>query len=177
MPSSVTPLCHFYSFRWFIHSEEDIRNLYTFRPEVLDRANALLTNANLSRVNAAAVDTLVGIHVRRGDRGHAFKLAPQEYFIKAMHYFRQKYHNVHFIVASEDHKWVRENLGQFRNVSLLPAGSSAATDMAVMTLCDHVIMTLGSYGFWSAFLAQGEVIYYNGHDHYEYFPKHWIAMV
>ena len=174
LTSTVTPFCQFEHYQYFVHDFEEICNLFTFKEEILHKANVSLSSTlnNIIRSNVA----LVGIHVRRGNRRFKTNLAPQDYFTKAMDYFRQKYHNVHFVVASIDRMWVKEKLCPFSNVTLLPAGSSAATDMAALTLCDHVIMSVGTFGFWAGLLAGGEVIYFNGNDQVNYFPPHWIPM-
>ena len=46
-------------------------------------------------------------------------------------------------------------------------------------MCDHLIISIGSYGFWAGFLNKGVVIYYNGDDkepHDAYVPQTWIPM-
>lgn len=69
---------------------------------------------------------------------------------------------------------------------------SEADDLALLSLCDHNIMTVGTFGFWAAFLAGGENIYfahpfgrgtglYDGFSHEDFFlphwlPKEWLAM-
>jgi galactoside 2-L-fucosyltransferase 1/2 len=37
---------------------------------------------------------------------------------------------------------------------------STEMDMATIVECDHVIMTIGSYGWWCGWLAGGDVVYY-----------------
>ena len=33
--------------------------------------------------------------------------------------------------------------------------------MAVLTLCDHSILSIGTFGWWSAWLTGGKVVYYS----------------
>lgn len=38
-------------------------------------------------------------------------------------------------------------------------GKPPELDMAVLASCNHSIITLGSFGFWTGFLTGGEVVY------------------
>ena len=33
------------------------------------------------------------------------------------------------------------------------------TDMAIMSLCDHIIITAFTFGWWGAWLSKGNVVY------------------
>ena len=122
--------------------------------------------------------TFVGIHVRRarGDRGserlaHKGQLIPRPLYLKnAMTYFLAKYTNVHFIVCSDETDWCRQNETYLRkevlnsiakyDVHFIP-GKSAEWDMALLAQCNHSIVTVGPYGWWGAWFAGGETIYFN----------------
>ena len=177
-----TPVSCFNTHLYFFHDSQEIRSLFTFKKWIIEKARA-----SLSLVFGDSNVVKIGIHVRRGDRARRHKLAPQQYFINAMDYFKRKYRSVRFVVTTEpeEKKWVKENLCQFPNVTLLDESvdrdswTSKFTDMAALTMCDHLIISIGSYGFWSGFLNKGEVIYYNGDNkepHDVYVPQAWIPM-
>ena len=128
--------------------------------------------------------TKIGIHVRRGDIGEQQKLAPWSYFQQAMSSYRQKYNQVHFFVASNDPQWVKSHFNDTLDVTYLTG--SAYEDMAVLIECDHIILSVGTYGYWCAMLAQGTVIYYAElnrqwvgqlYKDADYFMPHWISRV
>jgi galactoside 2-L-fucosyltransferase 1/2 len=57
--------------------------------------------------------------------------------------------------------------------------------MALMTLCDHVIVTAGTFGWWGAWLSGGITVYYKGYpghnlsnrfNLFDYYPSHWIGL-
>ena len=60
-------------------------------------------------------------------------------------------------------------------------------DFVLLASCQHVIMSVGSFGYWAAFLAGGDVVYYKDHyvkgswkskgyrDRFQ-FPPEWIAI-
>ena len=117
--------------------------------------------------------TFVGLHVRRGDRtSDKWKKAGQllpglQYLKNAMAYILSKYTNVNFIVCSDDITWCKKNLkkGMLKYVAEygthFSPGKSAEWDMALLAQCNHSIMTVGTFGWWGAWFAGGETIYFN----------------
>ncbi|XP_060556200.1 uncharacterized protein LOC132716883 [Ruditapes philippinarum] len=62
---------------------------------------------------------------------------------------------------------------------------NAGDDMALKTLCDHVIVTAGTFGWWGAWLSGGITVYYKGYpghnlsnrfNLFDYYPSHWIGL-
>ena len=60
-------------------------------------------------------------------------------------------------------------------------------DFALLSSCNSSIMTVGTFGWFSSWLAGGEVVYYGGYgrsgsivaqnfNKADYYPTHWIAM-
>ncbi|CAL1530272.1 unnamed protein product, partial [Lymnaea stagnalis] len=138
-------------------------------------------------------DVLVGVHVRRGDflstrnQNLGYGVAKTSYFTKAMDRMRSMLNgtNVTFVVASDDLKWCQENLN-FTDVRILEP-ASPPLHFGVLANCDHVILAGGSYGWWSAWLANGIIIYYDkflvkgtwvmdGVTLQDYYPPGWIAL-
>nr|XP_027223998.1 galactoside 2-alpha-L-fucosyltransferase 3-like isoform X2 [Penaeus vannamei] len=108
---------------------------------------------------------LVGLHVRRTDyvkhakKMFGAKLPGEEYFKRALNYYRAKFpNNVAFVAASDDMAFIQSKLKTEKDVFYAP-GKSASFDMALLSSCNHSIVTMGSYGFWTGFLAGGEVVY------------------
>ena len=56
--------------------------------------------------------------------------------------------HVQFVVISDDPGWCRKNI-KAANI-VFSVGHSPAVDMAIASLCDHAIITAGSYGWWAA---------------------------
>ena len=158
---------YFQSYFYFNHIRDVIYNDFTFRPRIQKQVVSFFeTNfGNVSMISGKV--TKVGIHVRLTDmnnwgRSHGLPLPPTTYFANAMDYFIKKYHNVYFIVCSDDTRWVSRNI-QPQNISKQVVFSSfrkAELDLAMLTLCDHVIISRGSYGWWAGYLNKGTTIYY-----------------
>ena len=173
---------YFQSWKYFQHRQEEIRLLFRFGNVVRKKSNATVTNClkewNVSRQEI----TLIGIHVRRGDIAHQQRLAPMSYFRSAMRYFRSEFHNVYFIVCSNDLKWSQVNFRAISNTRVVR--NQLEVDLAVLASCDHTIMSIGTFGWWAGWFAGGEVVYYNQQDRMtrELFPANqfyipgWIPM-
>ena len=55
--------------------------------------------------------------------------------------------------------------------------------MAILSSCKHMIMSLGTFGWWAAYLRmfEGETFYYatpfeRSLNYYEHFPTHWTPV-
>ena len=110
-----------------------------------------------------------------------------------MKLFTQKYDNVQFVVASDSPEWCKKQAFLQRpDVRIITEKHSPALDMAILATCHHIILTLGSFGWWAAYLGPdargGRVIYYKSEfkmDHAvnsgnvnvgDYYPLNWTAM-
>lgn len=139
----------------------------TFSPEVMKEVHHFISD-ELGKVTKNKTETpvLVGVHVRRTDyveyikrmfQGHVPEKA---YFERAMAYYRKKHTNVIFMVGSDDMPYVKQHFGNLSDVFFTP-GSTQEIDMAALASCNHSIISLGSFGFWTGYLSGGEVLYPN----------------
>lgn len=64
---------------------------------------------------------------------------------------------------------------------------SAAEDLAILSSCDHTIMSVGTYGWWAGYLAGGTVVYYRNFprkggelmpqfSREDFFPPEWVGL-
>ncbi|XP_064611113.1 galactoside alpha-(1,2)-fucosyltransferase 2-like [Liolophura sinensis] len=173
------------SWKYLIGHETEIRREFTFRDFIQKRARKALDGALQDHSIAGRV--LVGVHVRRGDRLHidSMPVPGKSYFRKAMNFMRAKFKGAIFVVCSEDIGWAKEAL--FSSDTVFVETGEAAVDFAVLTMCNHTIMSVGTFGWWAAWLANGTTIYYKhafrpdtraAHHTVmqEFMPPHWIAI-
>ena len=62
---------------------------------------------------------------------------------KAMQYFREKYQNVAFVVASDDRQWITQMFKNMSDVHLTPRYQTMKRgeyDMAILAQCNHSII-------------------------------------
>lgn len=170
------------SFKYLQLAGREIRSAFRFQQPILDRAHDAL---RFVRANTATA--LVGIHVRRGDIQIVpyLQTPPAAYYRRAMQHFSVRFRgNVVFVVASDDMEWCREN---FQDVTFLE-NNKPAVDLAALSLADHMILSVGTFGWWGAWMGAGDVIYYKDAivmDHptninqinlQDYYPPTWIGM-
>ncbi|CAF4008239.1 unnamed protein product [Adineta steineri] len=63
-------------------------------------------------------------------------------------------------VISDDKYYSARMFAKNKNVIITPQHFSSSEDLAILALCQHSIITSGSLGWWSAFLAGGNVTYH-----------------
>ena len=114
--------------------------------------------------------TFVGVHIRRTDhiqfmkQKYGSETLDADYYNDAMEYFQEEYDNCVFVVASDDMKWTRRNLDKKNNkiyfsdqnptfhrppefsFELIDDDlSKAAFDFALLTSCNHTIISRGMF--------------------------------
>ena len=176
---------------WYPKYEKEVKELLTVSDHFQNRARKYLFDltkaqhislekrngslqSGISPKLAEDMPVLVGIQARRGDKLDAIAgwVPPgKSFFDNAMNYFRTKYKTVYFVVVSEDKNWGRSNIvGKDVIHSTLPED---LLELALLTLCDHGVVSVGTFSWWAAFLTGGEVVYFRDHLN----PKLWAAKV
>ncbi|XP_074658133.1 galactoside alpha-(1,2)-fucosyltransferase 2-like isoform X2 [Tubulanus polymorphus] len=190
----------FQNWRYFHpHASDQLRREFTFRKPVTDAAESFLANAtaNYTRKHRtkrhSTKVTYVGIHVRRGDitntHNHdklGMRQPTMDYFNKAMAIMERLYDNVLYVICSDDLKWCREKFGSMPNTAFCPC-TDRLVDLAILSKSNHSILTIGSFGFWGAFLANGTTTYFGSarapgtwaarlFSYEQYFMPWWIKI-
>ena len=182
--------------QYFLPYVDEIKKFLVINDNLVETSQDFLHSLHLSTRS-----TFIGIHVRRTDfveiEETSGRLVPKaRYLKKAMIYFLSRYQNVEFIVCSDDLDWCKlnETFLQPGKLSAIATygihfspGTSPEHDLALLAQCNHTIITVGTFGWWGAWLAGGEVIYFN-HPNKEgssidkdftaedYFWPTWIGM-
>ena len=174
------------SWKYFNNVSNDIRKTFTIKTTFLKKAEQFIRSLNTDN------KTLIGIHVRRGDflgqvaQNKGRIVVNKGYILRAMSFFRQQHTYVRFIVVSNDIKWCRDNISAkdvfFSNFT------EPIIDMAILSLCDHTIISTGTFSWWCGWLSRGTVVYYSDYPrpgsylanhtlfHDDYYPPSWIGM-
>ena len=143
---------YFQSFKYFHNVSSDLRKMFAIKREYLNQAITFL------KENTPNVRTLIGLHVRRGDflrltAVHEGRVvADGNYTRKSMSFFREKYKDAFFVIVSDDQKWCRKTING-SDVIFSPF-KEPIVDMAILSLCNHTIITAGSYGWWGGVACQ-----------------------
>ena len=109
---------------------------------------------------------IVSIHFRRGDYldsqfSDAFCILNQDYYLKAITQNFTPIKDYNFLVFSNDIEYAKSVLGGDNIWFVEPKGhiqstSSEKEDVALMSLCDHHIISNSSYSWWGAFLSKNK---------------------
>ena len=195
---NLTLTGYFQAWTYFKDIKDELRKYFTIKPQYLERARQFI------RDNVPGIKTTICVHVRRGDflykssQTEGRTVADKEYINKSMNFFRKKYSDAYFIIVSEDVDWCWNNIfGDDFILSdmhfsigyqILKFGE-AVVDLSIMSLCDHAIITSGTFGWWGGWLSGGTVIYLKdfprpgsqldqppGFIREEYYLPDWIGM-
>ena len=153
---------NFQSWMYFDVIREEVKTLVTFKDSIVTEASDVIRDLRRQFANA----TLVGIHVRRGDittvAGH--RNAPVGFYNNAMNYFRKRFSPVAFVVLGEPSttSWSTDKIKANNDDVIVLKPRSAAVDMEILSTTDHMIRTIGTFNWWSAFKMTGRstVIYF-----------------
>ena len=100
--------------------------------------------------------TNVAVHVRRGDLANRedqwYKKVPDSYFFNAVDYVKDNFRNVRLFLFSDEPEWVENNLCPhfIETPYHIVRGNKAYEDLYLISLCDVVIASQGSFGLWGA---------------------------
>ena len=73
-----------------------------------------------------------------------------EYFQRAMKHFRDKWENVTFLVFSDNLLWcARQSLFDADDVHVMKGQCTVTQDLAMMSACNGVILSVGTFGWWA----------------------------
>ncbi|KAK3589441.1 hypothetical protein CHS0354_020776 [Potamilus streckersoni] len=182
------------SWRYFSHIQDRIRKQFEFKNHTREKASSIMKNVRSRFVLKSP--TIIGIHIRMGDLvkekmyyNHGMVVAPEEYIHNAIDYMKDKFPELIFVVATDDLKWSQKTLSKRTkdNIYFLEEGNAPEVDLATLASCDHVILTVGTFGWWAGFLAGGISVYYPHparfgskatfqYNYEDYYPPHWVGL-
>ena len=139
----------------------------------------------------------VGVHIRRGDmltkpkKIFGYTVVNAQYLHRAKNYYENRFKHIIFVVCSDDMIWSRRNVKQMyhNNFVVFCDGLDVGEDLAILSLCNHTIVTVGSFSWWAGFLAGGDVLYFKNFPRrgselensfsetkYDYYLPHWVPI-
>ncbi len=140
---------YFQSPRYFPTRDVVTREL-AFRDELLEPATAVVEH------HRARGGTVVGVTVRRGD----YQLNPKQFVqLWASDFYERAFahvtgavgEDVVFLVSSDEPAWCRL---RFRDERIVVVDDIAdPAQLAMLTLCDHLIVANSSFAWWAAWLS------------------------
>lgn len=177
---------YFQSWRYFLPASHVIRNSFMQIKSVC-RLKAIEFIRQVSKpgwINVCA-------HIRRGDMAShtasefGYAIADLNFIQNSFKFYKTKFKQVQFIIVSDGMSWCKQNIRE-PNVVFSPF-NDVGSDLALMTQCDHAIVTSGTFGWWGAWLAGGTTVYFAGYpakgsklekdtNRSDYYPNDWIGL-
>jgi hypothetical protein len=142
-PDHVDLRGYFQTEKYFKHIEDEIREDFTFKDEILDPCKEMISS----------VDNPIALHVRRTDYISNSANHPPctlEYYEKALQYFEED-RNV--IVFSDDPTWCNNQELFSGDRFMISENVDNRVDLCLMSLCNDFIIANSSFSWWGAWLS------------------------
>ena len=151
-PDDVDLFGYYQTEKYFKHIEDEIREDFTFKDDLLELCKPFMTEDTIS------------LHVRRGDYIHNpnHPVAPLSFYEEAL----SKLPDLPVLVFSDDPEWCREQEIFGDDRFAVAEGNSSDCDLCLMSMCKYHIIANSSYSWWGAWLAKSEQVYA---------PKNWFG--
>ncbi len=142
---------------YFLDARNEVRSKFKF-PEVLVDHGSLAKGTQ---------GQSIAVHIRRGDyvsdpeSSSLHLVCDSQWYARAIGTMKEKIPDARFILFSDDLSWALRELGHLDSVEVIPneQPSNAWRDMALMSQCNHFILSNSSYSWWAWYLgkARGSV--------------------
>ena len=140
-----------------------VQNHFRFRESILREADDFLRRS-IAGFNISTSDVaVIAVHIRRTDMlrirvnaGH--NVAGRDYLRHAVSFFNRLFKNkTMYVVCSDDPVWAMGNFVTERP-TVFSIAHTPSVDFAILSRCNHSIITMGTYGKWSAYMAGGVTV-------------------
>jgi len=145
IPDNTDLFGYFQNERYFIHCREEILNLFSFREEI----------SNFADAHYPIQGDSVSLHVRRGD----YLSSPDHHPTQDISYYKESLDFVgakNVYVFSDDIKWCETNIRMDGYNWNYVDVENPYISMYMMTQCDNNIICNSSFSWWGAWLNKSE---------------------
>lgn len=173
----------------------EVRRVFNFTSRYRQYATRTLSNARKQFHNLSKPVQTVGVHMRIGDlmednpKNFGYQMANREFYNNALgNASAQLDGSMLFIVGTDSRQEALKILGNLTaKYNIMFLDGSDFEDFAVLSYCDHMITSGGTYGWWAAWLTDGKVFYHSNFARYgskyakefsneNFYPPEWIAI-
>tara|TARA_Y100001935_G_scaffold191497_1_gene159697 strand:- start:1697 stop:2506 length:810 start_codon:yes stop_codon:yes gene_type:complete len=133
--------------KYFQHCEDEIRQHFTFKKQIVDECREIVDSC---------FEDPVALHIRRGDfliNSANHHNLPLEYYERALSKIDKKRQ---VIIFSDDPKWCMKQQLFNGDRFLVSEAAGPYHDLYLMTQCSDHIIANSSFSWWGAWLGQGE---------------------
>ena len=180
---NVTLKGYFQSWKYFNNISDLIKILFKFKSTHIENAKRYLSSISIQNFHR------VCMHIRTGDItseksiSKGFVIPNFTFLEKAKQFYLKRFQRVQFIFVCNDKEWCKQHL---HNV-IISNFTNPGDDLALLSICDHVVVTLGTFGWWGAWLSGGTTVYFDRYPREgsrlesnmkkeDYYPENWIGI-
>ncbi len=140
----VNLLGFFQSDKWFKHIDDEIREDFTFKPEIFDVSKS---------IKESFTDEVVSIHIRRTDYVTNGNHVSQDmnYYDEALKLVPK---DINVLIFSDEPEWCKSQSIFSEERFLVSEVNDPYIDLCLMSLCDYHIMANSTFSWWAAYLAK-----------------------
>ena len=159
--------------KYFKHCEEEIRNQFKFKEDVVNECNDIIEEC---------FDNPIALHIRRGD----FLINSDNHYNQSLNYYEKALSKFdserQVVIFSDDPQWCIEQKLFESDRFIVSSGNDPYMDLYLMSQCDDFIIANSTFSWWGAWLAnKGKVIApkkwfgpNNSHlNTKDLYPEHW----
>lgn len=141
-PDEISLSGFFQSEKYFGHIENEIREDFTFKDEILDPCKEMI----------GSIGDAISLHVRRTDylTNPNHTTLGLDYYDKALKQFND---SSSILVFSDDPKWCKEQELFSSDRFMISESGDQYVDLCLMSLCKQHIIANSSYSWWGAWLS------------------------
>ncbi len=135
--------------KYWEHCTEKVLKTLSFKKELVAKVK--------NKYSYAFKNEVIAISVRRGDfvTNPNFYLLPFEYYLKALLRYFPDYKKYNIIFFSDDLNYCKNNLPKMPNI-YFAFGMNDIEQLALMSQCQHFIISNSSFSWWGAMLGEKE---------------------
>lgn len=141
---------YFQSEKYFINISDNIRQEFTLKKELSNKAQEVL--GNIENTDS------VSLHIRRGDyvvdkNINAFHgICGMDYYQRAIELIKEKISHPTFFIFSDDITWAKDNLKGPEFVFVSNPEIEDVEELVLMSKCKYNIIANSSFSWWGAWL-------------------------
>jgi len=141
-PDEISLAGFFQSEKYFKNIEGEIREDFTFKPEILEPCKEMMED----------VGEAISLHVRRTDylENPNHTTLGLDYYKKALDRFNP---TLPVVIFSDDPEWCQEQELFSDDRFMVSESGDQYVDLCLMTLCQHHIIANSSFSWWGAWLS------------------------
>lgn len=139
---------HYLQSEKYFSSKEDIKNLFTFKPEFIQSVKDKIKITDWNKKNIA-------LQIRRTDYVHnsVYYQLPIAFYLSALLEHFPDYEQCNIILVSDDMNYCHNHFGCLPNAYFID-GFTDIEQICLMSQCDGFIISNGTFGWWGAWLAE-----------------------